>query len=73
MANAVMEKRTREIFREALALHHVGSIYVAGDAVESWLKTHGGWFPDPQEDYGYGSLTPLAHDQEVTSKRPSLQ
>ena len=69
---AVMEKRAREIFRDALALHYIDGICAAGEEVESWLKTHGGWLPDPQEVYGDG--TPLTQPEDegwdVMSKEP---
>ena len=45
-------------------------ICAAGDEVELWLKTHGGWFPDPQQDYGYGSVMPAADGPDVMSKEP---
>ena len=51
MSTAVMEKRVREIFRSALFHHYIDEI-PCGDEVELWLKTHGGWFPDQQQDYG---------------------
>ena len=47
MANVVMEKRARVTFRDALMLHYIDDICAAGEDVELWLKTHGGWFPDP--------------------------
>ena len=67
---AIMEKRARAIFRDALMLHYIDDICVAGEEVELWLKTHGGWFPDPREDYGYGSLMPEADGPDVMSKEP---
>ena len=72
MANAVMEKRAREIFRATLALFYVEGVDDDGDRdkVTLWLQHHGGWFPDPQEDYGYGSLMPLADGPDVMSKEP---
>ena len=67
-----MEKRAREIFRDALALHYIDGICAAGEEVELWLKTHGGWLPDPQEVYGDG--TPLTQPEDegwdVMSKEP---
>ena len=73
MANAVMEKRAREIFRATLALFYVEGVDDDGDRdkVTLWLQHHGGWFPDPQEDYGYGSLMPLADGPDVMSKEPA--
>ena len=68
---AIMEKRAREIFREALLTHYIIELPCpCGDQVELWLKTHGGWFPNEQDDYGYGSLMPLMDDPDVTSKEP---
>ena len=68
---AIMETRARQIFRDALFQHYIDGI-VAGDDVENWLKTHGGWFPDEQADYGYGIVMPLADGPEVMSKDPVL-
>ena len=67
MTIAVMEKRAREIFRSTLFHHHVDEI-PCGDEVELWLKTHGGWFPDQQQDYGYGCLMPESDGPDVMSK-----
>ena len=67
---AIVEKQAREIFRDALMLHYIDDICAAGEAVEMWLKTHGGWFPDQQKDYGYGSQMPEADGPEVMSKEP---
>ena len=72
MASSIMEKRAREIFRDALALHYINDISKSGEAVNVWLTTHGGWFPDPQEVYGDG--TPLTQPKDegwdVMSKEP---
>ena len=68
--SAIMEKKAREIFRDALMLHYIDDICAAGEEVESWLKTHGGWFPDQQQDYGYGSQMPEADGPDVMSKEP---
>ena len=57
-----MEKRPRAIFRDALALHYIDGISKTGEEVNVWLKTHGGWFPDPQEVYGDG--TPLTQPKD---------
>jgi len=65
-----MKKKAREIFRDALMLHYIDDICAAGEEVESWLKTHGGWFPDQQQDYGYGSQMPEADGPDVMSKEP---
>ena len=67
MSTAVMEKRAREIFRSALFHHYIDEI-PCGDEVELWLKTHGGWFPDQQQDYGYGCLMPESDGPDVMSK-----
>ena len=72
MASAIMETRARAIFRDALALHYIDGISKTGEEVDMWLKTHGGWFPDPQEVYGDG--TPLTQPKDegwdVMSKEP---
>ena len=72
MASAIMEKRARAIFRDALALHYIDGISKTGEEVNVWLTTHGGWFPDPQEVYGDG--TPLTQPKDegwdVMSKEP---
>ena len=67
---AIMEKRAREIFRDVLMLHYINDISKTGEEVEMWLKTHGGWFPDQQKDYGYGSQMPEADGPDVMSKEP---
>ena len=66
-----MEKRAREIFRHALLKHYIDEI-PCGAEVHSWLKTHGGWFPDSQETYGDGTpLTqPVDEGVDVASKEP---
>jgi len=66
-----METQARLIFRNALFQHYIDGI-AAGDDVEQWLKTHGGWFPDEQSDYGYGIVMPLADGPDVMSKDPAL-
>jgi len=66
-----METQARSIFRNALFQHYIDGI-AAGDDVEQWLKTHGGWFPDEQADYGYGIVMPLADGPDVMSKDPAL-
>ena len=71
MATAVMEKRARDIFRNALFHHYIDGI-AAGDDVERWLKTHHGWFPDEQADYGYGCMMPPADGPDMMSKDPAL-
>ena len=67
-----MEERARAIFRDALALHYIDDISKTGEEVNVWLKTHGGWLPDPQEVYGDG--TPLTQPKDegwdVMSKEP---
>ena len=67
----IMETQARLIFRNALFQHYIDGI-AAGDDVEQWLKTHGGWFPDEQADYGYGIVMPLADGPDVMSKDPAL-
>ena len=57
----------RAVFRNALMHHYIDGI-VAGDDVETWLKTHGGWFPDEQADYGYGGLMPVAPEAKDIAK-----
>ena len=64
-----MEKRARAIFREALLVQYIDGVPV-GDEVETWLKKHGGWFPDEQDDYGYGCLMPEADGAEIMSTEP---
>ena len=64
MANLNM---ARAIFHSALMHHHIDGI-VAGDDVEKWLQTYGGWFPDEQADYGYGCLMPLAPEAINSAK-----
>ena len=59
---AIMEKRARATFRDVLALHYIDGISKTGEEVNVWLKTHGGWFPDPQEVYGDG--TPLTQPKD---------
>ena len=71
MSTAVMEKRARDIFRNALFHHYIDGI-AAGDDVERWLKTHHGWFPDEQADYGYGCMMPPADGPDMMSKDPVL-
>jgi len=66
-----METQARSIFRNALFQHYIDGI-AAGDDVEQWLKTHGGWFPDEQADYGYGIVMPRADGPDVMSKDPAL-
>ena len=47
---AIMEKRARVIFRDALALHYFEGISKAGEELHAWLKTHGGWFASHRGD-----------------------
>jgi hypothetical protein len=69
MANQAMETKARDVFRQALALHYIEGI-AAGKDVDAWLRSHGGWLPDPQEDYG----EPPAPDEgwDATSPNPAL-
>ena len=66
---AIMEKRARAIFREALLAQYIDGIPI-GDEVKNWLAKHGGWFPDEQEDYGYGCLMPEADRADILSNEP---
>ena len=66
---AIMEKRARGIFREALLAQYIDGIPI-GDEVKNWLAKHGGWFPDEQEDYGYGCMMPEADSADVMSNEP---
>ena len=67
----LMETRARAIFRHALFKHYIDGFEPVGDQIEHWLKTHGGWFPDQQRDYGYGCLMPEADGPDVRSKDAS--
>ena len=69
MANPTLEKRARIVLRSALAMHYIVGID-AGEAVEAWLKKHGGWLPDTQEDYG--GCTPADEGEEVMSAEPEV-
>ena len=66
-----METVAREIFRDVLAAHYIDG-HPFGEEADLWLKTHGGWLPDPQEMYGDG--TPLTQPRDegdrVMSKDP---
>ena len=57
-----METEARIIFRDALVEHYMNDLGEVGEAVDGWLKTHGGWLPDPQELYGDG--TPLTQPKD---------
>ena len=70
---AIMEKRAREIFRDALALHYIDGICAAGEEVGIWLKTHGGWFGSVREIFRDGScqqILPSDDGENVVSKEP---
>ena len=67
---ANMETQARLIFRSALFHHYIDGIAAGGD-VEQWLKTHGGWFPDEQSDYGYGCRMPVANAPDAAFKDPA--
>ena len=56
-----METVAREIFRDVLAAHYIDG-HPFGEEADVWLKTHGGWLPDPQEMYGDG--TPLTQPRD---------
>ena len=66
-----MDSWARRIFRDALATHYVHGI-AAGDEVHLWLRTHGGWLPDPQEVYGDGTpdTQPADEGDYVDSRDP---
>jgi len=68
-----MESKARDIFREALAIHYLDGL-AAGDEVDAWLRTHGGWFPDPQELYGDGTPLTQPADEgiDVVSNSPEI-
>ena len=71
MANPAMESKARHIFREALALYYIEGLQV-DPQVETWLKNHGGWLPDPQELYGDGTPLdqPADEGEDATSADP---
>ena len=73
MANPEMEQKARSLFRDALVDHYMDGTQ-DGHAVEEWLRTHKGWFPDPQELYGDGTpLTqPVDEGESGRSSRPVL-
>ena len=73
MANPTMEKQARIVLRNALVMHYIVGID-AGEAVEAWLNTHGGWLPDNQETYGDGSpeMQPADEGEEVMSAEPEV-
>jgi len=56
-----METVAREIFRDVLAAHYIDG-HPFGEEADLWLKTHGGWLPDPQEMYDDG--TPLTQPRD---------
>ena len=69
-----METKARYIFRSALAAHYIDGGIEAGEVVEAWLKSHKGYFPDPQELYGDGTpLTqPVDEGDAAASPYPML-
>jgi hypothetical protein len=70
---AIMEKRARAIFRDALGLHYFDGISKTGAEVDGWLKTHGGWFENLQEISRDGScrqILPTDNCENVVSKEP---
>ena len=72
---AVMEKRARAIFRDALALHYFDGISKTGKEVDVWLKTHGGWFANCREIFCDGScqqMQPADKGENVISKEPEM-
>ena len=66
-----MDFLARRVFRHALAEHYINGI-AAGDDVDLWLKTHGGWLPDPQLMYDDGTpdTQPADEGEDVISKDP---
>ena len=67
MANPAMETRARIIFRDALHAHYIVGLE-AGEEVYAWLRTHGGWFPDPQGDFD--GETPADQGATIMSSQP---
>ena len=70
---AIMEKRARAIFRDAMALHYIDGISKTGEEVDMWLKTHGGWFANCREIYVDGTCQqrlPADNGENVISKEP---
>ena len=69
MTNPIMERRARLIFRDALIMHYMEGPLETGNEVEEWLRTHGGWFPDPAELYGDGTPDdqPMDEGEEALS------
>ena len=70
---AIMEKRAREIFRDAMALHYFDGISKTGEEVDGWLKTHGGWFGNLREIFRDGScqqIVPTDNGENIISKEP---
>ena len=65
-----MESKARAIFRDALLLHYIDGI-AAGDKVESWLRKHGGWFPDRQENYADEEAPLVDEGADVSSPDPT--
>ena len=65
-----MDALARLVFREALAEHYINGL-AAGDDVELWLRTHGGWFPDPQLSYGDGTAMPEDEGTYIITKNPA--
>ena len=70
---AIMEKRARAIFRDAMALHYFDGISKTGEEVDGWLKTHGGWFGNLREIFRDGScqqIVPTDNGENIISKEP---
>ena len=70
---AIMEKRARVIFRDALGLHYFDDISKTGAEVDGWLKTHGGWFENLQgisRDGSYQQIMPTDNGENIISKEP---
>ena len=61
----------RRIFRDLLARRYIdGDECKVLDDVESWLKTHGGWFSDPQ--LNYDSPGPVDGGEDVMTANPHV-
>ena len=48
------EQAARDIFRDIL-MHQYMAGHPCGKDADNWLRMHGGWFRDPQEEYGDGT------------------
>jgi hypothetical protein len=50
LGNPDMEIAARRIFRQAVYLHYIEGL-TCGEAIQQWLRTHGGFFRDNQQMY----------------------